>query len=95
VGDKAYDSDPLDVEFKRIGIEMIAPQRRNRTKPKMQDRRKLRRYKRRCKVARVFTWLGAFRKVVVRYERHVENFAGFVKLGWTIILLRACFSDEF
>src|SRR5881394_1529711 len=34
VGDKAYDSDPLDAELKEMGIDMIAPHRRNRRKPK-------------------------------------------------------------
>jgi transposase len=91
VGDRAYDSDPLDTELRELGIEMIAPHRRNRTKPKTQDGRTLRRYKRRWKVERFFAWLSNFRKVVVRYERHVENFAGFVKLGCIVILLPACF----
>lgn len=36
-------------------------------------------------------WLQDFRKVVVRYERHDYDFAGFVKLGCIVILLRACF----
>ena len=91
VGDRAYDSDPLDAELKELDIEMIAPHRRNRKKPKTQDGRKLRRYKRRWKVERFFAWLQNFRKVVVRYERHVANYAGFVKLGCIVILLRACF----
>ena len=58
---------------------------------KMQDSRKLRRYRRRWKVERFFAWLGNFRKVVVRYARHNHNFAGFVKLGCIVILLRASF----
>jgi hypothetical protein len=56
-GDKAYDSDPLDQELKERGIEMIAPHKRNRKKPKTQDGRSLRRYKRRSKVERFFAWL--------------------------------------
>ena len=44
IGDKAYDSDPLDAELAEVGIEMIAPNRRNR-KRKTQDGRPLRRYK--------------------------------------------------
>jgi hypothetical protein len=32
IGDRAYDSDPLDVELRRDGIEMIAPHRSNRSK---------------------------------------------------------------
>jgi hypothetical protein len=30
IGDRAYDSDPLDVELRKDGIEMIAPHRSNR-----------------------------------------------------------------
>lgn len=33
IGDKAYDSDPLDVTLKEEGIEMIAPHRENRRTP--------------------------------------------------------------
>src|SRR5262249_25025905 len=33
IGDRAYDSDPLDEELRRDGIEMIAPHRANRSKP--------------------------------------------------------------
>ena len=69
VGDKAYDSDPLDETLLEEGIEMIAPHRKNRKKPKTQDGRKLRRYKRRWKIERLFAWLGNFRRLVVRYER--------------------------
>ena len=47
VGDRAYDSDPLDAQLQEEGIEMIAAHRRNRKKPKTQDGRKLRRYRRR------------------------------------------------
>ena len=50
IGDRAYDSDPLDKALAEEGIEMIAPHRNNRRKPKKtQDGRKLRRYKRRWK----------------------------------------------
>src|SRR5215467_7452418 len=37
-GDRAYDSDPLDEELRKDGIEMIAPHRSNRSKPPTQDR---------------------------------------------------------
>jgi len=42
IGDKAYDSDPLDEELATAGIEMIAPHRGNRKKPATQDGRPLR-----------------------------------------------------
>lgn len=88
IGDKAYDSDPLDERLAEKGVEMIAPHRANRTKPKTQDGRKLRRYIRRWKIERLFAWLQNFRRVVVRYEYHSENFLGFVLLGCIRILLR-------
>src|SRR5829696_3669413 len=88
IGDRAYDSDPLDAELRQAGIEMIAPHRKNRNKPKTQDGRKLRRYKRRWKVERLFAWLGNFRCLVVRYERRVDNFLGFAYLACIVILLR-------
>jgi hypothetical protein len=47
IGDRAYDSDPLDKELRQDGIEMIAPHRSNRSKPPTQDRRRLSRYARR------------------------------------------------
>jgi transposase len=89
IGDKAYDSDPLDQKLlEERGIELIAPHKKNRKKPRTQDGRKLRRYRRRWKVERLFAWIQNFRRLVVRYEYHVENFLGMVQLGCAIILLR-------
>jgi transposase len=88
IGDKAYDSDPLDARLAEQGIELIAPHRSNRKKPKTQDGRPLRRYKRRWKVERLFAWLHHFRRILVRHEYYAENYLGFVRLGCTIILLR-------
>lgn len=88
IGDRGYDADPLDVELARLGIEMIAPHRRNRTRPKTQDGRPLRRYRRRWKMERLFAWLGNFRRIVVRYERYALNYLGFVHIGCILILLR-------
>jgi Transposase DDE domain len=45
IGDKAYDSDPLDEELREQGVEMIAPHKSNRKKAPTQDGRVLRRYK--------------------------------------------------
>jgi len=70
------------------GIEMIASHRRRRKKPNTQEGRKLRRYKKRWKIERLFAWLGNFRRVAVHYERRVGIFLGFVHLGCIIILLK-------
>jgi len=89
IGDKAYDSDPLDERLRRErGVELVAPHKANRKKEPTQDGRALRRYKRRWKVERLFAWLHNFRRLVVRYERHAMNFLGFVHLGCLMILMR-------
>ncbi|MFN8303621.1 MAG: IS5 family transposase [Saprospiraceae bacterium] len=88
IGDKAYDSDPLDQNLENQGVEMIAPHRSNRKKPKTQDGRVLRRYKRRWKIERLFAWLFNFRRLLVRHEYYSENFFAFVSLGCIKILLR-------
>jgi transposase len=88
IGDKAYDSDPLDEELREQGIEMIAPHKSNRRKAPTQDGRRLRRYKRRWKVERLFSWLQKFRRIGRRFDFHDENYLGFVHLGCIKILLR-------
>jgi IS5 family transposase len=64
IGDRAYDSDPLDEELRNDGIEMIAPHRSNRSKPPTQDRRRLSRYKRRWLVERFFAWIQWQRRIL-------------------------------
>jgi len=88
IGDKAYDSDTLDRQMQeQYGVEMIAPHRSNRVYP-TQDGRPLRRYRRRWTVERLFAWLPVFRRLVTRYEYHVDNFLGMVRLGCMKIMLR-------
>jgi len=91
IGDKAYDSDPLDERLEAQGVQMIAPHRKNRKKPATQDGRVLRRYKRRWKVERLFAWLQNYRRILVRHERYLLNYLGFVQLGCIIILLKRYF----
>lgn len=86
IGDKAYDSDPLDRQLAELGIELIAPNRSNHKKT--QDGRPLRRYKRRWKVERLFAWLQNYRRILTRFEYYADNYRGFVLLGCIIILLR-------
>ena len=88
IGDAAYDSDPLDrYLFETYDIELIAPHKKNR-KRLTQDGRPFRRYRRRWCVERLFAWLHWFRRLVIRWEYHAENFLGMVQLGCIKILLR-------
>src|ERR1700744_7929 len=88
IGDKAYDSDKLDDQLmQEYGTDLIAPNKINRKTP-TQDGGPLRRYRKRWKIERLFAWLFNFRRLVVRYEYHAENFQGFVHLAAAVILLR-------
>jgi transposase len=80
IGDTAYDSDPLHAELAGMGVEMIAPHHPRR-KRKTQDLRKLRRYRRRWHIERLFAWMMRCRRLVNRYECKAENFLGFVQPG--------------
>ena len=86
--DRVADSDPLRKRLSKRGIELICPHRRNRKKPKTQDGRKLRRYKRRWKVERTFAWLGNFRRLVVRYDHQIKVYRAFFHLACMLITLR-------
>jgi transposase len=91
IGDRAYDSDPLDYRLAAgHGIETIAPHKCNRQLPRTQDGRVLRRYRGRWKAERLFAWLQNLRRIQVRYDYYSQNYLGFVQLGCMMILLRRC-----
>ena len=91
IGDRAYDSDPLDERLAEQGIALIAPHKRNRKKPVTQDGRVLRRYQRRWKVERLFAWLQNYRRILVRYDRFLENYRAFVHLACIVIFIKSYF----
>lgn len=86
IGDKAYDSDKLDAELAQQGIEMIAPNRSNRSQT--QDGRPLRRYKRRWTVERTIAWLQNYRRLCIRWEKSLLAFQGFLHLGCAFLLMK-------
>ena len=88
IGDRAYDSDPLDQRLALEGVELIAPHKRNRQRPPTQDGRPLRRYRRRWKVERLFAWLQNYRRILTRFKYYADNYLGFVHLGRILISLR-------
>ena len=88
IADRAYDSDPLRQRLAARGIELVAAHRGNRSKPRTQDGRALRRYKRRWKVERTIAWLGNFRRLVVRYERSDTIYEAFFNIACFMIVLR-------
>ena len=88
IADRGYDSDGLRKQFRRRGIELVVPHRRNRRKPPMQDGRALRRYKRRWIIERTIAWLGNFRRLTVRYDRSLTIYRGFFHIACFMIVLR-------
>ena len=89
IGDRAYDSDPLDARIQeRFGVPLVAPHNSRRSREATQDGRVLRRYRRRWKIERLFAWLHNFRRIVIRWEYYPENFLTMVQLACVVILLR-------
>ena len=87
---RGYDSDPLRERWKKRGIELIAPYRKNNKQRRYEDGRKLRRYKRRWKIERTNAWLGQFRRLLVRHEHLLTTYRAVFYLACLWITLRKC-----
>jgi IS4 transposase len=70
---------------KRRGLNL---HRRGRTKALFNDDRSLRRYRKRWKIERTFTWLGNYRRLTVRYENHLQIYQALFHLACLLITLR-------
>jgi transposase len=88
IADRAYDSDRHRTRLLQRGWDLVCPHRRGRKRPKTQDERKLRRYRRRWKIERTIGWLQFFRRLVVRYEHYSFIYQGFLHLACIAICLR-------
>jgi len=87
IGDKGFSSQKLADELESRDIELIAPEQHNHQN-RRQDGRKLRRYKRRWKVERLFAWLKRYRRINTRWDRKADNYLGFLHLGCIALLVR-------
>jgi transposase len=88
IADRGYDSNPLRLRLQARGIRLIVPHRRNRTRNLINDGRTLRRYRKRWKIERTFAWLGNYRRLVVRYDRHLTMYRAFFHLACALITMR-------
>jgi transposase len=77
IADKGYDSDPLRQTIRLQGGRSVIPSR----KCHCYRRHDAKRYKLRNVVKRFINRLKQFRRVATRYEKHAENFLGFVYLA--------------
>ena len=82
--DRAADSNALRQQLADRGIDLIAPENPRR-KRQVQDRRKLRRYRRRWKIERLFAWLGKWRRLVVRWDHDPMIYRAFVLVAFIMI----------
>jgi transposase len=88
IADRGYDSDPLRRRMMERGTELIAPYRSNVRNRRFEDKRKLRRYRRRWKIERTNAWLQNFPRIQVRYDRILSIFQGFFHFACPLITLR-------
>ena len=86
IGDKAYDSDKHDTDLKEQGIDLIAPNRSNR-KHNLQDKRPLRRYKRRHKIENINAHLHNYRRTIISHDKYPHTFFGFILFASILIIL--------
>jgi transposase len=88
IADKAYDSFPLRERLKKRGIDFIVPHI-NDGRRKLQDGRKLRRYRRRWIIERTNAWLNTnFRRLTTRWDHRLASFKGFLYLAIILVCLR-------
>jgi len=88
IDDQACDADALRKRRATRGSELICPHRRQRVKPPWQDGRQLRRDKRRWQVERTCAWYGNFRRLVMRWERHLTMYQAFCHVACLLMTLR-------
>lgn len=87
--DQAADSDALRDRLEARGVDLICKHRKNRTKPKRQDGRKLRCVKSsRWRIERTNSWLHNYGRVTIRKDRLAVLFLGWVQLACLFTILK-------
>jgi len=88
IAGRGYDCDPQRERRRKRGIEMIAPYRSNNREQRHEDRRKLRRCRRRWSGERTNGWLGQFRRLLARHEHLLSTSCAFFYVAGFRITLR-------
>lgn len=82
--DKGYTGEPVDRAVRQRGYTPHVPRKTNEA-PKPKHRRgKARRWK----VERTHSWLNRARRLLIRWEKKVANYLGFLHLQFAIVTLR-------
>lgn len=82
--DKGYAGKPVDCEVRARGYTPHVPPKANQPSKPPQSRRPARRWK----VERTHSWLNRARRLLIRWEKKVSNYLGFLHLQFTIVTLR-------
>lgn len=90
--DRAYDSRAFRQYLRGRGIRACIPPRRRPTGWKRKRGRSIaicrQEYGRRWVVERTFTWLGAFRRLLTRWEYHARIYRAFFVLALVLLCFR-------
>jgi putative transposase len=81
--DKGYAGEPVDRQARKRGYTPHVPCKTNQI-PKPKHRGKARRWK----VERTHSWLNRARRLLIRWEKKVVNYLGFLHLQFAIVALR-------
>ncbi len=81
--DKGYAGEPVDRQARKRGYTPHVPCKTNQI-PKPKHRGKARRWK----VERTHSWLNRARRLLIRWEKKVVNYLGFLHVQFAIVALR-------
>ena len=91
LADKGYNSIELKKEMKeKYQTNLIYPLKKNQTNVEFTDTEK-NKLKERTIVENFFAWMKSYRRLLMRYEKNVINYASFCYLGATNILCNKVF----
>jgi len=82
--DKGYPGEPVDQQVRQRGYQPHVPRKSNES-PKPKRRRSP---ARRWKVERTHSWLNRARRLLIRWEKKVANYLGFLHLQFAIVAWR-------
>jgi len=90
VADRGYDAKWIREKLRRRGITPFIPKRRKagqKEEPAYNKRVKAM-YRTRWIVERTFSWIGNFRRTLIRWEKHLSTYQGFIHIACIMLCLR-------
>jgi putative transposase len=84
-GDKGYDADSVRTAARRRGYIPHIPKKNDDAPPRKHPHGKARRWV----VERTHSWTNRARRLLIRWEKKVANYLGFLELQFAIVALRA------